>query len=71
MKMAVGGGGVFGMSKGKIQPTGNLSKQPPLHHTSGCSGRQPPTGTERQGKDWAVNIHVYETHSPVHSRAAQ
>ena len=53
---AGGGGGVCWVSKGKTQPIGNPSWQPPLHHPSGCTGRQPPNGTERQRKDWLANV---------------
>ena len=63
--------GVWGVES-KTQPTGNPSRQPPLHHPSGCTGRQPPSGTERQGKDWVANfMYINRTDSLVHSRTAQ
>ena len=49
--------GVLGVES-KTQPIGNPSRQPPLHHPSGCTGRQPPTGNERQRKDWVVNVRI-------------
>ena len=46
MKTVCGGSGVFGVSHGKAQPTGNPSWQPPPHQPSGCAGRLLMTRTE-------------------------
>ena len=56
---------VFGMSKGKTGPTGNLSWQPPLHHLCGFTGRPPLIGTECQRKDWVANIHVHQMNTCI------
>ena len=56
---------VFGMSKGKTGPTGNLSWQPPLHHLCGFTGRPPLIGTECQRKDWVANLHVHQMNTCI------
>ena len=53
------------------QPTGNPSWQPCLDYPSDCTGRQQPTRTERQRKDWVVNVmYIKRTDTHVHSRTA-
>ena len=62
-----GGSAVFGVSRGKIQPTGNALHNPPVY-----TGRQLPIGTKHQRKDWVANVHqTNKQFCPFQNRTVQ